>query len=95
MIDRAVIGTAGFRFGQVRDIHGVDFLPGGAKYDDLPGMLAVAAPAELFLAGEGKRPSIVQAAYKAAGGSEKLTVDNSPAARTSKAAITWLLRDTE
>ena len=34
-------------------IHDPDFLPGGAKYDDLPGMLAVAAPAPLFLAGEG------------------------------------------
>ena len=36
-------------------IHDPDFLPGGAKYDDLPGMLAVAAPAPLFLAGEGER----------------------------------------
>ena len=57
--------TAGFRFGQVSAIHDPDFLPGGAKYDDLPGMLAVAAPAPLFLAGEGDAlPELVASAYR-------------------------------
>ena len=39
-IDRAALDTGGFRFSQVRDLHSPDFLPGGAKYLDLPGMLA-------------------------------------------------------
>ena len=36
-----------------RSIGDLNFLPGGAKYGDLPGMLALGAPGELWLAGEG------------------------------------------
>ena len=52
VVHRAFIDTEGFRFGKVSDIHAPEFLPGGAKYGDLPGMLALAAPAETLLAGE-------------------------------------------
>ena len=45
-VDRAVIDTGGFRFGKLLNIHDVDFLPGGAKYGDLPGMLALGAPGQ-------------------------------------------------
>jgi dienelactone hydrolase len=68
-IDRAALDTAGFRFGQVRDLHSPDFLPGGAKYLDLPGMLA-AEPGTLWVTGEtpaagaayavGKREELVE-----------------------------------
>ncbi len=40
-IDRAAIDTAGFRFGRLTAIDEPDFLPGGAKYGDLPGMIAL------------------------------------------------------
>jgi dienelactone hydrolase len=51
-IQRAVIDTGGFRFGQVLNIHDPNFLPGGAKYGDIPGMLTLAAPAPTLLLGE-------------------------------------------
>jgi dienelactone hydrolase len=38
-IDTVAIDTHGFRFGKVLDIHSPEFLPGGAKYADLPGVL--------------------------------------------------------
>ncbi|MEQ8787946.1 MAG: alpha/beta hydrolase family protein [Pirellulaceae bacterium] len=94
-IGRAVIDTSGFRFGEVRDLWSVDFLPGGAKYDDLPGMLAVAAPGELLLAGEkGQSAKLVEAAYAAAGDKSNLTIA-SPDKQKSLAttAVEWLLRD--
>jgi dienelactone hydrolase len=91
-IDRAAIDTHGFRFGGVRDLHNPSFLPGGAKYDDLPGMLAVAAPGELLLAGEDAGSSErVSAAYKAAGGADKLQlVDKN--VKSAGAAVEWLTK---
>jgi len=74
-VTRAVIDTAGFRFGEVMDIYGPDFLPGGAKYGDLPGILSLSAPDALWLAGEKKEDrKIIEAAYKAAGASDQLTI---------------------
>lgn len=43
------VDTQVFRFAGVKDIHSPDFLPGGAKYGDLPGMLSLAAPTPLWL----------------------------------------------
>jgi dienelactone hydrolase len=51
-IQRAVIDTQGFRLGKVLNIHDPNFLPGGAKYGDVPGMLSVAASAQTLLIGE-------------------------------------------
>ena len=75
-IDRAVINTHGFRFGDVDDIHSVNFLPGGAKYGDLPGMLAVAAGEKLWLAGDAElgMDSLLASAYSAADAKENLTI---------------------
>jgi len=85
VVTRAAIDTDGFRFLQVNDIRDVDFQPGGAKYDDLPGMLAVAAPGELWLAGEGEKgDKIVNASYARAAG--KLTLGDGSAA----GALEWL-----
>jgi hypothetical protein len=42
-IDTLAIDTHGFRFGKVLDIHDPNFLPGGAKYADLPGVLKTGA----------------------------------------------------
>ncbi|MEY2408985.1 MAG: hypothetical protein QOF48_1655 [Verrucomicrobiota bacterium] len=55
-IDRAVIDTGGFRFGGVLDIHSPEFLPGGAKYGDVPGMLALASSGSTLLFGETTSP---------------------------------------
>jgi hypothetical protein len=39
VVDRTAIDLKGFRFGEVLDIHSPNFLPGGAKYADLPGLM--------------------------------------------------------
>lgn len=89
-IDRAVIDTAGFRFGQVLDIHSPDFLPGGAKYGDLPGFLALGKPGNLHVAGETEQSlALVKARYALAPGKPKFTLAKSKTL-TSDAAVRWL-----
>ena len=91
-IQRLAVDTAGFRFADVRAIHHPDFLPGGAKYHDLPGMLAVAAPAPLWLAGESETaPKPIAAAYQAAGSAAAVTMCADTTGGANDAAIDWLL----
>ena len=92
-VDRVVVDTAGFRFADVAAFDDPDFLPGGAKYLDLPGILALAAPGELWLAGEGaEAPPVVAAAYRAAGQTDQLTVFDQEASKKQAAAVDWILR---
>jgi len=94
-VTRAAIDTAGFRFGDISDIHSPDFLPGGARYHDLPGMLAVAAPSPLWLAGEGSEASkVVTAAYKASGHVESLVATGNGQEQMGEAAVAWLIGQT-
>lgn len=51
-VSHAVIDPGGFRFGQLLDFRDPNFLPGGAKYGDLPGLLELAAPAKTLVLGE-------------------------------------------
>jgi len=91
-VTKAVIDTVGFRFSEVTDIHSPDFLPGGAKYHDLPGMLAVAAPASMWLAGEEAETSkIVVAAYRASGHMDRLGTFSGDQKDTADSAVTWLI----
>ncbi|MSU31727.1 MAG: acetylxylan esterase [Pedosphaera sp.] len=39
-VDRVALYLGAFRFGQVLDLRSVDFLPGGAKYGDIDGLLS-------------------------------------------------------
>jgi hypothetical protein len=67
------------------------FLPGAAKYHDLPGLLALNAPHPLWLAGEpedAKNPAT--AAYAAAGQGGALTLQKSAA--DASAAADWITR---
>jgi dienelactone hydrolase len=92
LVDRAAIDTGGFRFASVATLEDAAFLPGGAKYDDLPGALAVAAPGPLWLAGEGRRvPAVVDAAYRAAGAVRAVTLGLSKGARLEREAVKWLV----
>lgn len=92
-VDKAAVDTGGFRFGRVLEIHSPDFLPGGAKYFDLPGMIALAAPTPLWLAGEAASPpNVVAAAYQAAGRQQKLTVAEGETAKRTDEAVQWLLK---
>jgi hypothetical protein len=80
-IDRAAIDTGGFRFAAIDDIRHEAFLPGSVRYLDLPGLLAAAAPAPLWLAGEGvEPPELVTAAYAARGRADAVTAGSGAAA---------------
>jgi hypothetical protein len=93
-VQEAAIDTQGFRFGQVNGLHDPDFLPGGAKYGDLPGMLALAAPGRTWLAGEGSEsPSLVHETYQALGASDRLTIFPGEAEKRADAAVRWILRE--
>jgi len=89
-IDQAVIGTRGFRFGRLLDFRDPLFLPGGAKYLDLPGLLALGAPHPLWLAGEGTEPELVSDSYRSAGAAAQLTAYAGPSDRVESAAVAWL-----
>jgi hypothetical protein len=43
-VTRAAVNTEGFRFADLEDVYDIDFMPGAAKYDDLPGLLALSGP---------------------------------------------------
>jgi hypothetical protein len=90
-IDVAVVDTGGFRFGNLLDYRDPQFLPGGAKYLDLPGLLALSAPHPLWLAGEGMGPTLVFDTYIAAGAKDKLTGFSAKANETEQAAVGWLI----
>jgi hypothetical protein len=92
-IDRAMVDTGGFRFGKLLDFRDPQFLPGGAKYLDLPGFLALGAPHPLWLAGEGSRPDLIADVYRAAGQMSRLTVFTGAASQKEMAAARWLLNE--
>ena len=60
----------------MNNIHSPYFLPGGAKYFDLPGMLAVATPNQTWLSGENEVPLIVDKAYKVARAKDQLKTNH-------------------
>lgn len=92
-IARAALDTEGFRFAKLRSTEDINFLPGGAKYGDLPGILALGAPGALWLAGEGDMPpGAVSAVYTAAGARGNLeSYAGAPEGKLS-AAVKWLAR---
>ena len=86
-IDRAAVDTGGFRFSKLTDYRDVSFLPGGSKYGDVPGLLALGAPGKLWLAGEGAAaPDLAKRIYGAANAS--ITVS---AKSDRTAAAQWLV----
>jgi dienelactone hydrolase len=91
LIDRVALDTARFRFAKLQALDDPDFLPGGAKYLDLPGIVALSAPGALWVAGEGAQtPAVLAAAYRAAGAESRLTIFKGEPAAQEAAAIEWL-----
>jgi hypothetical protein len=92
-VDRAAVGTHGLRFGKLMDYLDVNFLPGGAKYGDLPGILSLAAPAQLWVAGESAESAPLAAqTYSAAGASQKLSFYGGKSDGETAAALAWLAK---
>jgi hypothetical protein len=90
-IDRAAVDTNGFRFGQVLDYRDPLFLPGGSKYLDLPGLLALNAPLPLWLAGESQEPEIAAAAYRGVAKAGAYSRFTGAAAQKEASAVAWLM----
>ena len=89
-VAKALVETGGFRFGKLLDFRDPDFLPGGAKYGDLPGMLALSAPAKTWVVGES--PTSLDLAvrqYAAAGAATGLKVDSD--APDEESIVRWIL----
>ncbi len=87
-IRRLVVGNADFRFGNLKEIHDISFLPGGAKYGDLPGFLALSAPGETRLVGESSVPELTKKIYGLAGKSEAVAT----LAKNGGAVSAWILQ---
>ena len=90
-IDKAAIQTNGFRFASLKDYRDVNFLPGGSKYLDIPGMLAVAPTSPLWLSGEGNQPALVSDTYKKAANSQ-LQVVTGDESGSEIAVAEWMLK---
>ena len=75
VVTKLAVNSNGFRFADVSKIHSPNFLPGGAKYFDLPGMLAVATPNQTWLTGENEVPQVLDKAYKVARAKDQLITD--------------------
>jgi dienelactone hydrolase len=90
-VHSAAINTNGFRFAAVDDYRSVNFLPGGAKYGDVPALLALGSTGSLWVGGE--KPDALQltsAAYRAAGDEKKLTIAQD--GKSLEAALEFLLK---
>ena len=88
-ISRLAINTGGLRFAQLLDYRHPDFIPGGAKYGDVPGLIALNSPHPTWVAGE-KRSSLASKVYGLAKASNSLTLSRD---QSAESAVKWLLRD--
>lgn len=88
-IDATAADTGGFRFGKLLAYRDPQFLPGGAKYLDLPGLIALGEPQRLWLSGEASLPTLAGA--DASGSLQHVTL-NLSSADAPFAAAEWLLK---
>lgn len=93
-VDHVALDTHGSRFGKLLDYRDPQFLPGGAKYLDVAGMLVLNAPHSMWLAGEGKQPEYIADAYRMHDHQDRLTTFDQPDTDIHAAAIDWLLFST-
>ncbi|MFN0020975.1 MAG: acetylxylan esterase [Pirellulaceae bacterium] len=91
-IEKTVVDTNGFRFGNLTDYRNPDFLPGGAKYGDLPGIISLTAPDKLMVLGETKETgAYIVATYKAAWKPKNLTFFAGKPEEKNGAVVAYLL----
>jgi dienelactone hydrolase len=87
-IDRAAASTDGFRFADIDDYRHPLFLPGGAKYLDVPGLVAIAAARPLWLNDPREDVGAIAALSSQPARLSRFTGD---AAAERAAAADWLL----
>ncbi|QDV46461.1 Acetyl xylan esterase (AXE1) [Stieleria neptunia] len=76
VVDEFRLNSGGFRLSSVTDYSDEHFVPGAAKYFDLPGLLSLRAPNALSIQGEAEGAmGLVQKVYAAAGAADNLTVE--------------------
>ena len=86
VVSKAIIDTAGFRFVNLKSWRDPQFFPGAVRYGDLPGMLALNAPGELCILGEGDGvPELPTYVYKISGKADGVVTRPS-----LEAGLTWL-----
>jgi hypothetical protein len=91
-IEKTVVDTDGFRFGKLTDYRSPDFMPGGAKYGDLTGIVSLTAPDKLMVIGETKETApYVVATYKAAWKPKNLTFFAGKPEEKNGAVVAYLL----
>ena len=92
IVRKAALDTHGFRFGKLTDFHDPMFMPGAAKYGDLPGILSLVAPVELQLAGETPDSApLVAAAYRALGAEKNVSWQPAGAKPGAESAVSFVL----
>jgi dienelactone hydrolase len=89
-INKAAIDTRGFRFASLDRLADPMFVPGAARYHDVPGLLALNAPQPLWVAGESESPERAADAYAAAGQGGALV--KGKVSTDPSAAVEWLMR---
>lgn len=62
-VDLCAVDTGGFRFGKLTDYRDPMFIPGGAKYLDVPGLILLNAKLALRLEGEGEKATDSRVAW--------------------------------
>lgn len=87
-IDKAALGTSGFRFAKLNRVDDANFLPGAVKYGDVPALLALAAPGSLWT-NEKSAPEVVSAAYR---GSKSLVTYDGPDGKAADSAAEWIAK---
>ncbi|QDT59083.1 Acetyl xylan esterase (AXE1) [Stieleria bergensis] len=74
-VDQLIVRTDGVRLGNVKHYSDVNFVPGAVKYFDLPGLLALRAPAATTVLGETQEKlQITVDAYGSVGAEKALTI---------------------
>jgi hypothetical protein len=82
-VDRVAVDTQGFRFEQLTAFDEAEFVPGAAKYGDVPGLLSLIAPRPCLVLGEKESPAILSSAYRASGKADAISTK-------SQSIVDWL-----
>jgi dienelactone hydrolase len=70
VVDQLICDTGGFRFAKLDNVWDANFVPGGAKYGDVPGLLALCAPVKTTILGETPDSAATVAGVFAVAGSD-------------------------